>query len=146
MELCVGAGVGVVVEIKEPSINKGVEEKVAALLGEISLRGAESIWCISFDHDSIRRMRELDAALPLGFLYEWNASSFVSADGAVQAVCPYFASALAYPEQVAEAHRLGKFVLVYTVNEEEQMRALVEAGIDGMVSDRPALLLKTLGT
>jgi glycerophosphoryl diester phosphodiesterase len=145
MELCTLRGVGVVVEIKEPGINKGVEEKLAGLLGEMWMRGAENIWCISFDHDAIRRMRELDASLPLGFLYEWNTPNFVSADEAVQAVCPYFASALANPEQVAEAHRLGKFVLVYTVNEAEHMRALVAAGIDGMVSDRPSLLLETLG-
>jgi glycerophosphoryl diester phosphodiesterase len=144
MELCVDAGVGVVVEIKEPGINRGVEEKVAALLGEMWLRGAENLWCISFDHDAIRRMRELDAVLPLGFLYEWNSPSFVSTDEAVQALCPYFASALAYPEQVAEAHRLGKYVFVYTVNEAEHMRALVEAGVDGMVSDCPSLLLETL--
>ena len=146
LKLCVVAGVGVVIEIKEPSLNKGVEEKVASMLGEMWLRGAENIWCISFDHDAIRRLRELDAGVPLGYLYEWDAESFLTPDddSAVQAVCPYFAGALAHPEQVAEAHRLGKLVFVYTVNEAEQMRALVEAGIDGMVSDRPTLLLETL--
>jgi glycerophosphoryl diester phosphodiesterase len=145
LELCLEAGVGVVVELKAPHVNRGLEERVAPLLAEMHTRGSENNYCISFDHTSIRRMRELDPALPLGYLYEWNAPSFVTADETVQAVCPYFASALAMPEQVEEAHRLGKHVFVYTVNEADQMRALAAAGIDGMVSDRPTLLLETLG-
>ena len=142
LELCVPEGVGVIIELKSPGIYKGMEEKVAALVGEMWLRGAENLWCISFDHASIRRMRELDAALPLGYLYEWNEESFVSPDDTIQAVCPYYRSPLAHPEQVAEVHRLGKFVFVYTVNDAEEMRQLVEAGVDGMVSDRPSVLLR----
>lgn len=141
LDLCVPVGVGVIIELKSPGIYTGMEEKVAALVGEMWLRGAENLWCISFDHASICRMRELDAALPLGYLYEWDVESFVSPDDTVQALCPYFRTPLAHPEQVVEAHRLGKFVFVYTVNEAEEMRQLVQAGIDVMVSDRPSLLL-----
>lgn len=144
LDLCASNGVGVVIELKATDINEGVEEKVAALIREMRRRGAENIWCISFHHDAIQRMRELDPALPLGYLYEWDVGSFVSADDAVQALCPYFGTALAHPEQVAEAHRLGKLVFVYTVNEANDMHALAEAGIDGMVSDRPSLLLEVL--
>jgi glycerophosphoryl diester phosphodiesterase len=68
LDLCVLEGVGVVIELKSPGMYQGMEEKVAALVGEMCLRGAENIWCISFDHDAIRRMRELDAILPLGYL------------------------------------------------------------------------------
>ena len=144
LELCVAKGVGVVIELKSPALYNGMVEKVAALVGEMWLRGAENIWCISFDHAAIRRMRELDAALPLGYLYEWNEESFISPDDTVQAVCPYFRTPLMYPEQVAEAHRLGKFVFVYTVNEAEDLRLLVEAGVDGMVSDRPTMLMELM--
>jgi glycerophosphoryl diester phosphodiesterase len=144
LELCVPEGIGVVIELKSPDLYEGMEEKVAALVGEMWLRGAENIWCISFDHAAIRRMRKLDATLPLGYLYEWNEESFISPDDTVQAVCPYFRTALTYPEQVAEAHRLGKFVFVYTVDEAEDVRLLVEAGIDGMVSDRPGMLLEVM--
>ncbi len=141
LEMCVHAGVGVVIELKSPRMYNGMEEKVAALVGEMWLRGAENLWCISFDYAAIRRMRELDAALPLGYLYEWDAESFVTPDDTVQALCPYFRTPLMHPEQIVEAHRLGKLVFVYTVNEAEDMRLLTEAGIDGMVSDRPSLLL-----
>ena len=141
LELCTENGVGVVVEVKSPELNPGVEEKVAALVGEMWTRGAENIWCISFDHEAIRRMRRLDAGLMLGYLFPPGMEEFAVADHTVQAVCPYFGSCLEHPEQVAEAHRLGKFVFVYTVDWEEDMRRLVEVGVDGMVSDRPSVLL-----
>jgi glycerophosphoryl diester phosphodiesterase len=144
LDLCVPEGVGVVIELKSPGIYEGMEEKVAALVGEMWLLGAENIWCISFDHDAIRRMRRLDATLPLGYLYEWDVESFITSEDTVQAVCPYFRTPLVYPEQITEAHRLGKLVFVYTVNEGEDMRLLAEAGVDGMVSDRPSLLLEVM--
>lgn len=143
MELCVDAGVGVVIEIKSPHLYVGMEEKVAALLAEMYTSGAENIWCISFDHGAIRKLRTLDAALPLGYLYEWHEQTFVHPDETVQAYCPYFRTALAHPEQIKEAHALGKLVFVYTVDDEADMRQVAAAGIDGMVSDRPTLL-KTL--
>ena len=145
LELCVDNGVGVVVELKSPHLNPGIEAKVAALVGEMWTRGAENIWCISFDHEAIRRMRRLDGALMLGYLFPPGAEEFAVADDTVQAVCPYFGSCLEHPDQVVEAHRLGKFVFVYTVDREEDMRRLVEVGVDGMVSDRPSVLLAMSG-
>ncbi len=141
LELCADNGVGVVVELKSPELNPGVEEKVVALIGEMWLRGAENIWCISFHHEAIRRMRTLDPTLALGYLYMPDVADFAQADDVVQAVCPYYASALAHPEQVEAAHRKGKFVFVYTVNSEEDMRRLGEIGVDGLVSDRPSALI-----
>jgi glycerophosphoryl diester phosphodiesterase len=143
LELCTDAGVGVVVEIKSPGIYPGLVEKTVALIGEMWTRGAENIWCISFDHAAIRQLRALDSAIPLGYLYEHFEHEFVQPDDIIQAYCPYFRTALANPEQIAKAHDLGKFVFVYTANEEEDMQQVVAAGIDGMVSDRPSLL-KTL--
>lgn len=143
-DLCVSAGVGVVVEIKHPELYPGMEEKVVALIGEMWLRGAENIWCISFDHESIRRLRKLDPVLPLGYLYEPYATQFVHADDTVQAFCPYYRTPLQFPEQVAQAHEMGKLVLVYTVDDPADIRALSEVGVDGMVTDVPAALLQIL--
>lgn len=144
LDLCVENGVGVVIELKAPELNPGLEEKVAALVGEMWLKGAENLWCISFHHEAIRRMRALDAAVPLGYLYLPTTENFAQADDTVQAVCPYFGLCLQHPEQVEKAHELGKIVFVYTVNDVEDMRRLAEVGVDGMVSDLPALLMEAL--
>jgi glycerophosphoryl diester phosphodiesterase len=141
LDLCVGEGVGVVIELKSPDLYTGMVEKVAALLGEMWIEGAENLWCISFDHDAIRRMRTLDATVPLGYLFEPYAQDFVYPDDTVQVYCPYYKTALAHPDQVARAHELGKLVMVYTVNTEEEIRQLTEIGVDGLVTDRPGALL-----
>jgi glycerophosphoryl diester phosphodiesterase len=45
---------------------------------------------------------------------------------------------------VTAAHRLGREVHVWTVNEPGQMRALLDLGVDGLVTDRPDLLRTVL--
>ena len=146
LELCHEAGAGVIVEIKDVHLYTGMEERVAALLGELWTRGAENLWCISFDHAAIRKLRSLDAALPLGYLYPPGQEEFVAPDDTVQAYCPFYQAPLARPDLVQRAHDLGKFVFVYTVNTQEDMLAVAGAGVDGMVSDRPSLLQSTFNT
>jgi glycerophosphoryl diester phosphodiesterase len=46
---------------------------------------------------------------------------------------------------VEAAHRAGKAVHVWTVNDEEAMRRLVGMGVDGIISDLPSVLSGVLG-
>jgi glycerophosphoryl diester phosphodiesterase len=43
--------------------------------------------------------------------------------------------------QITEAHTLGLSVLAWTVNRPEDMRRLLDWGVDGLISDRPDLAL-----
>jgi glycerophosphoryl diester phosphodiesterase len=45
---------------------------------------------------------------------------------------------------VEEVHASGRKVLVWTVNDEPQMRHLAEWGVEGIISDDTALLVRTL--
>lgn len=45
---------------------------------------------------------------------------------------------------VNAAHELGIAVHVWTIDEENQMRDLVKLGVDGIISDRPSLLMRVL--
>jgi glycerophosphoryl diester phosphodiesterase len=90
-------------------------------------------------------MRDLDPAVPLGYLYIPGVASFVERDETVDAFCPFYLTAAAYPEQVEKAHEMGKLVFTWTVNEEAEMRRLAEIGVDGIMSDKPSLLLSVLG-
>ena len=47
---------------------------------------------------------------------------------------------------IRNAKALNIEIHVWTVNEEEQMVRLIEAGVDGLITDRPDLLLGMLGT
>ena len=44
------------------------------------------------------------------------------------------------PRSIAEAHRLGLPVVVWTVNKAEDMAHLIDMGVDGIISDRPDVL------
>ena len=49
------------------------------------------------------------------------------------------------PPVVEHFHRLGIPVHVWTVDDEEEMRALLAMGVDGIVTDRPDVLARVLG-
>ena len=46
--------------------------------------------------------------------------------------------------QVEEAHDLGLVVTVWTVNEKVRMEALVDMGVDGIITDYPDRLRRVL--
>jgi glycerophosphoryl diester phosphodiesterase len=48
---------------------------------------------------------------------------------------PYYL--LLTSEQIDEAHRRDLEVLPWTVNTSEEMRTLIEDGVDGFITDRP---------
>ena len=47
---------------------------------------------------------------------------------------------------VADAHRAGLGVQVWTVDTEPDARRLLEWGVDGLITDRPDLMLAVLGS
>ena len=47
---------------------------------------------------------------------------------------------------VAKAHANGLAVHVWTINDEADMRWLVDIGVDGIMTDRPSLLEDVLGS
>jgi glycerophosphoryl diester phosphodiesterase len=46
---------------------------------------------------------------------------------------------------VTAAHMLGRRVIVWTVDDLARMQALAAMGVDGIISDRPDLLLAAFG-
>jgi glycerophosphoryl diester phosphodiesterase len=56
---------------------------------------------------------------------------------------PYFGDV--DPDLVAESHRLGLAVVVWTVNTTTDMARMIDMGVDGIISDRPDLLRKIAG-
>ncbi len=56
----------------------------------------------------------------------------------------YSGMPLITPDLVRVAHQNGVSILVWTIDDEAQMRALLEAGVDGLMTDRPDVLRRVL--
>jgi glycerophosphoryl diester phosphodiesterase len=56
---------------------------------------------------------------------------------------PYFRDVDA--DLIAESHRLGLEVVVWTVNKPDDIAAMIDIGVDGIISDHPDVLRKVAG-
>ncbi|MFW2384092.1 MAG: glycerophosphodiester phosphodiesterase family protein [Acidimicrobiales bacterium] len=116
--------------------NVGTFERV--LIDVIDSAGmAERSTIQSFDFRSLRAIHKVRPGLKLSALTEF-APDFdeISSTGA-SIWSPYYAPLT--EGQIAEAHRRGLEVLPWTVNTVEEMRQLIELGVDGFITDRPDL-------
>jgi glycerophosphoryl diester phosphodiesterase len=99
----------------------------------------------SFDFRTLTAMRELAPEIRLGALMENDSRDFPAASAAAanaEIVAPHFP--LVTTQKVAEAHRAGLQVIVWTVNEPLDWNALIDAGVDGIITDDPAALIAYL--
>lgn len=64
------------------------------------------------------------------------------ADAGGQLWCPYFMDVT--PDLVAESHDLGLPVCTWTVNETEDIDRMIDAGVDGIVTDYPGRVQRHL--
>jgi glycerophosphoryl diester phosphodiesterase len=162
------------IETKHPSRFGGVvEERVIAVLrqhglispapgprarlaSEASLRASDartgpgarvSVTVMSFSPLAVRRMRTLAPDVPTVFLFEFAPPAV--RDGRA----PFGASLLgpgvkavrARPDLVRRAQERGHQVYVWTVNRPEDIDLMVDLGVDGIITDRPADVVSHLG-
>jgi glycerophosphoryl diester phosphodiesterase len=95
----------------------------------------------SFLPETLIRLHNIDSSLPLGYICERDYTLAIWRNIPIQTVLP--SCDLIRKELIHEAHRLGCKVATWTVNSENQMLQLSEWGIDGLISDDPALLYRT---
>jgi glycerophosphoryl diester phosphodiesterase len=110
-------------------------QKVAPEVPTVYLT-AEQSWA-----DNVRRGQPGPSPWTAGFDIDEHGSLpklVKAAGGAIWS--PFFRELT--PESLAEAHQLGLKVVVWTVNEEAEMRRLIEMGVDGVISDYPDRLAR----
>ncbi|CEG28897.1 glycerophosphodiester phosphodiesterase [Bacillus sp. B-jedd] len=138
LELMRGTGITLNVEIKSDIIPyKGIEEKVLDALARYDYLDKTII--SSFNHYSVKRIQELNPKVKTAILYmeplyePWVYAKTVGAS-ALHVYLP-----VAYMDMVKEAPAHGFPVRVFTVNKEKDMRKLMEAGVDTIMTDYPEL-------
>jgi glycerophosphoryl diester phosphodiesterase len=95
----------------------------------------------SFDFAILHRMKRLAPDLRMAALWEGEARSFVeiARDAGTEIVAPQYP--LVTIDRVGEAHEAGLRVIPWTVNGQEDWQRMIDAGVDGIITDDPASLI-----
>lgn len=118
----------VLVEIKEPT-PADTPAKVVAAINKHGL-GSRAI-VTSFDRNLVEASRKLAPAIATGFVSKKFGSDEFSYPGEYLLIT----SGAVTREKVAEAHKAGKKVYVWTVDEKTPMEGYVLMGADGLISN-----------
>lgn len=147
------AGTRFYIETKDPEQAPGMEEALLALLRRFRLAGVGAdtgrVLVQSFSFASLERMRALDPAVPLVYLLSDSipAASLAAEMTRIARVAVGIGPSrqIINARMVRAAQEAGLVVHPYTVNDAGVMRELLALGVDGMFTDRPALLRDVLG-
>lgn len=124
------------IELKVP----GLEESTLAAIARHNLRSGFVI--SSFFPHILRRLHSLNAHVPLGFLCDRQSSVAHWRDLPTEYVIPQHS--LLSRDLLVDLRGCGKKVIVWTVNKREDMIRFSGWGVDGIISDNPALLVETV--
>lgn len=95
----------------------------------------------SFLPDVVTRLHSLDSELPLGFICDREEAMPLWRLLPVKVFLPRHD--FVQPQLIADVHRHGCQIMSWTVNSPRCMQDLATWGIDGLISDDPALLYQT---
>ncbi|MDO5337261.1 MAG: glycerophosphodiester phosphodiesterase [Eubacteriales bacterium] len=114
----------------------GIEERVMELVRKLKME--DRIWYSSFNHASLRKIKERRADARTGILYAdgWLGVPEYARRLGMDALHPALYN-LQYPGFVQEARERGLRLHVWTVNERVYMDKLIEAGIDAIITNYP---------
>jgi glycerophosphoryl diester phosphodiesterase len=98
----------------------------------------------SFDFRILAAMKTLALEIRLAGLWEGEARPFldIAREAQTSIIAPIFTQVT--PDEVRSAHAAGLKVVPWTANRPEDWQRLIDAGVDGIISDDPAALIAYL--
>lgn len=140
------------IELKSPSSYPGIEEALLQQLRKFGLLAADGnmpkVILQSFDSKSLKKIDEQEPDIPLIQLYSAKNESMLS-KRRLRKVAAY-ASGIGVDKTIVTedlielAHSLDLHVHPFTVNDEVEIRDLIEMGADGIFTDVPDIAVKVL--
>lgn len=121
----------------------GLEEKMIKLVKDMDM--TDRIWCSSFNHESVKKVKQLCPEMKTGFLIAdviIDVADYARKNG-VMALHP----ALYHMQDeglIDRCKRNGLAVHVWTVNDSEHMKALCLAGVDALITNYPDIARKVV--
>jgi glycerophosphoryl diester phosphodiesterase len=123
-------------EIKgDPSPYPDIEARVVELLRAHAM--VDRAIVISFDHPTVRRVKQLAPEIATGVLYTCRPIDPVrlARDAHADALLPNWAGCA--PDDVRRAHAAGLSVHPWATSEPDEIRALLAMGVDSICSNHP---------
>lgn len=117
----------------------GNEEQVIAALREKP--PSHGYIVSSFFPQVLLRTNQLDSTLPLGYICDRPEHVKIWTELPIAVLIPQHN--LVSPVMIDDAHRRGVRLFTWTVNQRRDLLCLANWGVDGLISDDPALLCRT---
>lgn len=121
-------------ELKYPAV-WGMDHSLVAALQKA--QSAPRTIVISFDPATLSPLRRLDPSIMTGLLVEDAKGNCIqeALDLGVRQLCPKVSSVT--PELAEQAHRADLQLVTWTANTMAEMRGMMAAGVDGIMTDFP---------
>lgn len=138
-------GLNINIELKNSAIDyPDLERKTLELMDREGM--TDRVIFSSFNHCSLLRVKEMAPEMPCGLLYDailvrpWIYAAALGVD----ALHPQYSEVLLTEGHCQKAHRTGIAVHPWTVDREEDIRAVLDAGADIVITNYPDRALSVL--
>lgn len=141
------------IEVKRVKTKKPeIEAKIVQLIDKYNAQN----WCVvqSFETQVVKNIQTLDKSIECHKLVTMNISVLplhldsriktgtIYKYKTVQAINPYFK--MLNKRKVNKIHSRGQKIFTWTVNEQEDMKRLIDMGVDGIITNYPDRLIELL--
>ncbi len=130
---------GLFLETKHPVISGNrIEELVAQIVGDRNILESVDLSILSFSWSAIEKLKRINPSISRTYLISprslWLQARYSSADQ----LAPGIEQMRRNPALVAEIHKVGKKVAIWTVDEGRDVELARDLGVDALITNRPA--------
>ena len=126
------------IELKYYGHDVALEQRVVDIVEAAGMQ--DQIATMSLKYPAVQKMKALQPDWPSGVLAATSVGDLTRLEGDFLAV----STAQATTRMVRHANAANKELLVWTVNDPVQMSAMITLGVDGLITDEPALARRVL--
>ncbi|KUJ76400.1 glycerophosphodiester phosphodiesterase [Ruegeria marisrubri] len=123
----------VLIELKYYGHDVDLERRVARIVEDLGMQ--DDIAVMSLKYPAVQKMRDLRPDWRTGVLAATAVGNLAGLEGDFVAV----SAGMASPGLIRSVHEAGKDIYVWTVNDPLQMSSMASMGVDGLITDDPAL-------
>ena len=123
----------VVIELKYYGHDQQLEQRVVDIVEQLGM--TDEVAIMSLKYEGVQKIRALRPEWTIGLLSATAIGNLASLDVDFLAV----AQGMATPGFVGRSHEQGKKVFVWTINDAVTLSRMMSLGVDGVITDEPAL-------